>query len=47
MEEKSEQENIIPRIGETAPDFEAVTTKGKMKLSDFKGKWINTVFASS
>ena len=40
MEEKSEQKNIIPRIGDPAPDFEAVTTKGKIKLSDFKGKWV-------
>ncbi len=31
----------MPRIGDKAPDFEAVTTKGKIKLSDFaKGKWI-------
>ncbi|TDT40523.1 peroxiredoxin (alkyl hydroperoxide reductase subunit C) [Maribacter spongiicola] len=41
-------ENIIqkqvismPRIGDLAPDFEAVTTKGKIKMSDFaKDKWI-------
>ncbi len=33
--------NTIPRIGDTAPDFEAITTKGKVKLSDFaKDKWI-------
>ncbi len=30
----------IPLIGEKAPDFEAVSTKGKIKLSDFTGKWI-------
>ncbi|MFH6604432.1 peroxiredoxin [Maribacter algicola] len=31
----------MPRIGDQAPDFEAITTKGKMKLSDFaKDKWI-------
>ena len=31
----------MPRIGDTAPDFEAVTTKGKVKLSEFaKDKWI-------
>lgn len=37
-----EQEvNYMPRIGDTAPDFEAVTTKGKIKFSDYgKGKWI-------
>ena len=37
------QEQIIsmPRIGDTAPDFEAVTTKGNIKMSDFaKDKWI-------
>lgn len=37
------QENIttMPRIGDQAPDFEAVTTKGKLKMSDFaKDKWI-------
>ena len=36
-----QQVNSMPRIGDTAPDFEAVTTKGKIKLSDFaKDKWI-------
>ena len=30
----------IPRINETAPDFEAKTTQGQLKLSDFKGKWV-------
>ena len=38
-----EQNDIImmPRIGDLAPDFEAVTTKGKIKFSDFaKDKWI-------
>ncbi|MGB9915031.1 MAG: peroxiredoxin [Candidatus Bathyarchaeales archaeon] len=40
MEEKCEPKTVMPRIGETAPDFEAVTTKGKIKLSDFKGKWV-------
>ena len=31
----------MPRIGDMAPDFEAITTKGKIKLSDYaKGKWI-------
>ena len=32
--------NFMPRIGDQAPDFEAVTTKGKVKFSEFaKGKW--------
>ncbi|MDD1714234.1 MAG: peroxiredoxin [Methanoregulaceae archaeon] len=30
----------MPVLGEPAPDFEAVTTNGSMKLSDLKGKWI-------
>lgn len=30
----------MPRIGDMAPDFEAMTTIGKIKFSDFrKGKW--------
>ena len=28
------------QIGEYAPDFEAVTTMGNIKLSDYKGKWV-------
>lgn len=30
----------LPRLNEPAPDFEAVTTFGKIKLSDFRGKWV-------
>ena len=31
----------MPRIGDQAPDFEAVTTKGKIKFSDYaKDKWV-------
>jgi peroxiredoxin 2/4 len=32
----------IPRINEVAPDFEAKTTQGMLKLTDFtsKGKWV-------
>ncbi|HDN05694.1 MAG TPA: redoxin domain-containing protein, partial [Candidatus Bathyarchaeota archaeon] len=42
MEEKEEVEEKRPllRLGEKAPDFEAVTTHGKIRLSDFKGKWV-------
>jgi peroxiredoxin (alkyl hydroperoxide reductase subunit C) len=30
----------MPRIGDTAPDFEAVTTKGNIQMSEFaKDKW--------
>ena len=28
------------RLGEKAPDFEAITTCGKIKLSDYIGKWV-------
>ncbi|PWM81985.1 MAG: hypothetical protein DBY41_03105 [Clostridium sp.] len=28
------------KIGTYAPDFEAKTTMGKIKLSDYKEKWI-------
>jgi len=30
----------MPIIGEPAPDFEALTTSGVIKLSDLKGKWV-------
>jgi peroxiredoxin (alkyl hydroperoxide reductase subunit C) len=37
----SQRESVgLPRLGETAPDFEAVTTHGTMKLEDFKGMWL-------
>ncbi|MDY6801624.1 MAG: peroxiredoxin [Bacteroidota bacterium] len=43
MEEKFEkQEEVIsmPRIGDPAPDFKAVTTQGEINFpSDYKGKW--------
>lgn len=33
--------NQMPRIGEKAPDFEAITTAGNIKLSEYnKGNWI-------
>ncbi len=36
-----ENKTSMPRIGDIAPDFEAVTTKGKIRLVDFaKDKWI-------
>jgi len=44
MEEKvtTEMKEVIsmPRLGESAPDFEAVTTQGKVYLEDFKGSWL-------
>ncbi|WP_067046686.1 peroxiredoxin [Methanofollis ethanolicus] len=30
----------LPIIGEAAPDFEAVTTQGPLKLSELRGKWV-------
>lgn len=39
--EVQEVTNIMPRIGDQAPDFEAVTTKGKIKFSEYaKDKWV-------
>lgn len=36
-----QQAYAMPRIGDTAPDFEALTTKGKIKFSDYApGKWV-------
>ena len=44
MEEKIEvmenQAVSLPRLGEPAPQFEAVTTFGTLKLEDFKGSWL-------
>lgn len=28
------------KLGQYAPDFEAETTMGKIRLSDYKGKWL-------
>jgi len=40
METDEQQINVMARIGDQAPDFDAVTTKGKIKFSEFaKGKW--------
>jgi peroxiredoxin (alkyl hydroperoxide reductase subunit C) len=41
METTEIKTTSMPRIGDQAPDFEAVTTKGKIKLSDFAtDKWM-------
>jgi peroxiredoxin (alkyl hydroperoxide reductase subunit C) len=32
--------NGTVKIGEQAPDFEAITTNGKVSLKDYKGKWL-------
>jgi len=38
--EEQKQEIRLPRLGEPAPDFEAVTTHGVIKLEDYKGSWL-------
>ncbi|PKV48318.1 1-Cys peroxiredoxin [Aquimarina sp. MAR_2010_214] len=41
MESIETETNSMPRIGDNAPDFEALTTHGTLKLSEFAdGKWI-------
>jgi len=40
MEEQMQPCVSMPRLGEKAPDFEANTTFGMLKLSDFKGSWV-------
>ncbi len=41
MENLEEQKVFsLPRLNEPAPDFEAPTTQGVKKLSDYKGKWL-------
>src|ERR1043166_3358881 len=35
-----ETASALPRINDTAPDFEAKSTQGVLKLSDYKGKWV-------
>ncbi len=41
-EETNHPEHLIrlPRLNEPAPDFEAVTTHGVIRLSDFQGRWL-------
>lgn len=38
--EKAETKQPLLRLNEPVPDFEAVTTQGKIRLSDYKGKWV-------
>jgi peroxiredoxin 2/4 len=35
-----EQHRMMPRINDTAPDFEAKTTHGPLKLADYRGRWV-------
>ncbi len=38
---ETQEFTVMPRIGDIAPDFSAMTTKGMIKMSDFaKDKWI-------
>jgi peroxiredoxin 2/4 len=30
----------LPRLNEPAPDFQATSTQGPVKLSDYRGKWV-------
>lgn len=32
--------SFSPRMGDAAPDFEARTTTGTVRLSDFRGRWV-------
>lgn len=39
--ETKQEQSTMPRIGDQAPDFKAVTTKGSVQFSDFaKDKWV-------
>lgn len=41
MSEAMVQEAVrLPRLNETAPEFEAVTTQGVIRLSDYEGSWL-------
>jgi peroxiredoxin 2/4 len=37
---EEEKTYTIPLIGEKAPEFEAPTTQGTLRLSDYKGSWL-------
>ena len=40
MSDQVETALSFPRLNEPAPEFEATTTHGPKKLSDYKGKWV-------
>jgi peroxiredoxin (alkyl hydroperoxide reductase subunit C) len=40
LEDEEKKEIHLPLLGDPAPDFEAVTTFGTLRLSDFKGSWL-------
>lgn len=40
QEQVVQEVRSLPRIGSPAPQFEAVTTHGNLKLEDYKGSWV-------
>lgn len=36
----SQRPTVMPQLNEPAPDFDAVTTHGNKRLSDYQGKWL-------
>ena len=40
MQGATMHEPTMPRIGDKAPEFEAITTHGVKKLADYQGKWL-------
>ena len=40
MQTSASPNQTMPRINEPAPDFEAKTTAGVIKLSDYAGRWV-------
>jgi len=40
MVEAQKEEMGLPILGQKAPDFEALTTQGTLRLSDYKGTWL-------
>jgi peroxiredoxin 2/4 len=40
MEAQAQTQPSLPRLNEPAPDFEAVSTQGPIKLSNYRGKWV-------
>jgi len=40
MAEILKEETVFPILGQKAPDFEALTTQGTLRLSDYKGTWL-------
>jgi len=40
MAEVQKEEIGFPILGQKAPDFEAATTQGTLRLSDYRGMWL-------